>query len=71
VEIYTLAIDDLNEEEFASHGVTPREVLQVLDGPYRVFVNEGAQNAPYVMVGLENSNRSDAGAWRLAAQNCL
>jgi hypothetical protein len=51
VDIYDLAIDDRNEDEFAAHRVTVREVKQVLDETPRVFRNGGTGNAPYVIVG--------------------
>jgi hypothetical protein len=50
-----LAIDDLefdeyNEREMAAHGVTVREVLQVLECGFRILRNK-KDGADYLMVG--------------------
>lgn len=51
VRIYGLQLDDGNEAECAGHGVTAREVLQVLDEAPRFFPNKRGHRAPLVMVG--------------------
>lgn len=54
MRIEDFEFDDYNEDEMWRHGVTPREVLQVLDrGDYRIYRNKGihADRQPYVMEG--------------------
>lgn len=58
VRIEAFLIDDQNEDEFAGHGVTVREVLQVQEGERRVFRNKGGRGrAPYGMIGLTSGGR--------------
>ena len=49
--IDALQIDEGNEAECARHGVTARELLQVLDGAPVFFRNRRGHRAPLVMVG--------------------
>ena len=71
--------DDFNSEEMAKHGVTEREVNQVLNGENPRIVrnkNEHAEKQPYVMIGLTDGGRklyipigpvdSEPGLWRPA-----
>jgi hypothetical protein len=46
-----LEIDDWNEVECARHGVTMREVRQVLEGEPAYFPNKKSGSATLVMVG--------------------
>lgn len=57
VSVYDLQIDVHNEAEMARHGVTPIEVLQVLDDDPRYFRNKKGHEAPYVMVGRTYGGR--------------
>jgi hypothetical protein len=50
-EIDSLEFDDYNVEEIARHGVTTREVREVLAGNYRLLRNAKKHRAPYLMVG--------------------
>ncbi len=49
--IYELQIDEWNEAEMARHGVTPRDVLQVLNGSPKFFPNKKPHSARILMVG--------------------
>ena len=53
-----LDFDQYNESEMAAHGVTVREVLQVLDRGFRIKRNKAASSTPYLMVG-----RTYGGRW--------
>lgn len=57
MDVDDFAIDEVNEDEFARHHVTVREVLQVLDGDFRVFRNGGQGNASHIIVGLTYGGR--------------
>jgi uncharacterized DUF497 family protein len=75
VEVEDLVIDDRNEEKFARHGVTAREVRQVVEEEnLRVFRNKKTDdNAPYILVGKTRGGRlltvaidptENPGVWR-------
>lgn len=46
-------IDDENEEKFALHGLSSRQVLQVLDGPHVVVPNRKRRRARYLLIGRD------------------
>ena len=49
--------DDDNEEKFAVHGVTPRQVHQVLQNDWIIFRNRRARRAAYLLIGTDSSGR--------------
>lgn len=57
VKIYDLEFDDDNESEIARHGITQREVRQVLDGTPRFFPNTKGHSAALIMVGRTAGGR--------------
>ena len=57
-KIDVLEFDEYNEAEMAAHGVTVREVLQVLERGFRVLRNRNESSAPFLMVG-----RTYGGRW--------
>jgi hypothetical protein len=60
MQVDDFAIDEVNEEKFERHGVTVREVLQVLHGgEFRMFRNKGrrSENAAYVIIGVTLGGR--------------
>ena len=57
VAIFDLEFDEWNENEMARHGVTPREVLQVLDNGPVFFRNKGRHAAQLLMVGPTDGGR--------------
>jgi len=58
VRIEALLFDDRNEDECGAHGVTVRELQQVLEEAPRFFRNKGGRGrAPYVMIGPSRGGR--------------
>jgi hypothetical protein len=47
--------DDENEEKMASHGLTPRRVLQVLDSVHIVVPNRRGRRAQFLIVGRDSN----------------
>lgn len=52
--ILDLLFDDSNLDEMAAHGVSPRQLLQVLDNGPRIGRNRKERRALYIMVGLDD-----------------
>lgn len=73
LEIYFLMWDDENEQHFARHSITPREVRQMLSNQHVIGQNvKGGENR-ILLVGRTNGGRilavslestHDAGTWR-------
>ena len=59
MEVQDLVFDDRNEEKFSRHGVTAREVRQVVEAEkLRVFRNKKSDgNAPYILIGETHGGR--------------
>lgn len=51
--ILALLFDDENEEKFATHGVRPAQVEQILDDDYIVVRNRKGRRAEYLLVGRD------------------
>jgi hypothetical protein len=51
VRIFHLQIDDLNADEAARHGVSEREIRQVLDGEPVFLPNKRGHRASIIMIG--------------------
>ncbi len=73
VRILQLAFDDENIEEMAAPGVTPRQVMQVLNNRPRVARNRKGRRAMYLLVGVDDGGACiaipmeptrDATTWR-------
>lgn len=45
--------DDDNEEKLAAHGLSARQVFQVLENESIILVNRKGRRAPYLMIGLD------------------
>lgn len=52
--IWDFLIDDHNVEKFASHGISPRQVLQVLTNPHIVVPNRRERAAKYLIIGQDD-----------------
>jgi len=52
--IEAFLIDDENEEKFASHNLSARQVVQVLDNEYLVVRNRRRRRARYLVIGRDN-----------------
>jgi len=57
LDIRELEVDDENEAKLAAHGISVREVFQLLDDRIEVFANKKGRTAPYVMVGKTHGGR--------------
>jgi hypothetical protein len=75
VYVDELEIDEYNTVEMARHGVTPREVRQVLNNAPRFFRNKRGHRATHIMIGPTDGGRmltvpltptSIRGEWRPA-----
>jgi hypothetical protein len=73
VAVDEFAWDDENEEHIADHGLTPRQVDQVLDDDYVVDWNRQGRRAEYLLIGRDYGGRcitvaiegtTDLGRWR-------
>ena len=52
--ILEFLIDEDNEEKFAVHGLTSRQVNQVLDSPHLVVRNRKRRRAAYLVIGRDH-----------------
>ncbi len=50
-------IDAENIEKFAQHGLTDRQVDQVLQNPYLIIDNRKRRRAPYLIIGEDNGGQ--------------
>lgn len=57
VEVRMLIWDELNEEHIADHGVTVREVYQVVENPHVVVKNRKRRRGKYLMIGRTRGGR--------------
>ena len=52
--IEAFLIDDDNEDKFAAHGLSVRQVLQVLDNVHVVLRNRKRRRGLYLVIGSDN-----------------
>lgn len=73
VEVRVLRWDDKNEDHIARHGVTAREVNQVVENAHILLRNRNRRRARLVLVGRTHGGRAlcvplaktrDDGVWR-------
>lgn len=57
VQVRTLVWDEHNEEHIARHGVTPREVNQVVENPHIVVRNRKHRRGQHLMIGRTHGGR--------------
>jgi uncharacterized DUF497 family protein len=57
IDLDELELDDANEAEMATHGVSALELLQLLDDRIEVFRNKKGRTAEYVMIGVTHGGR--------------
>ena len=50
-------LDDVNEEKFALHGVTLRQVLQVLQNSFLIVPNRRDRTGLYLLLGRDNGGQ--------------
>jgi uncharacterized DUF497 family protein len=73
VEVRALYWDDQTEAHIAEHGVTPREVNQMVENPHILVRNRKGKRAPMLLIGRTHGGRvlsvplaktRDPGVWR-------
>jgi uncharacterized DUF497 family protein len=57
LDIAELEVDDGNEAEMAKHGVSAREIFQLLDSRIVVMRNKKSRAADYQMIGQTHGGR--------------
>jgi uncharacterized DUF497 family protein len=74
-EVYDLEWDEVGEEHVAKHGLTVREVNQIIANPHVVVRNRKGRRADYLMIGSTHGGEivtaalektRGAGTWRVA-----
>ena len=53
-EVLEFLIDEDNESKFADHGLTVRQVLQVLESPHLIVRNRSRRRAAHLIVGRDH-----------------
>ena len=54
LRIEAFLVDDANEEKFAGHGLSVRQVLQVLDDVHMILRNRRRRRGLYLIIGHDN-----------------
>lgn len=71
--IYSLEIDDDVEDHIARHGVTVRELMEVLENPHLTYPNADEGEGRMYLLGFTSKGRplkaslaptADSGTWR-------
>lgn len=57
VEIRALSWNDETEAHIAEHGVTPREVNQMVENPHIIVRNRKRRRAPVLLIGRTHGGR--------------
>jgi uncharacterized DUF497 family protein len=58
IEVHALSWDDENEAHMAKHGVTPREVNQMVENPHLLVRNRKHKRARLLMIGRTHGGRA-------------
>ena len=75
IEVHNLEWDEAGEEHVAKHGLTVREVNQIVANPHVVVRNRKDRRAHYLMIGSTHGGEivtvalqktREAGTWRVA-----
>ena len=59
-EVLEFLIDDENEAKFAEHGLTSRQIVQVLDSPHLIVKNRRRRRASHLIIGRDHGGRCAA-----------
>jgi uncharacterized DUF497 family protein len=57
IRISELEFDDYNEEELANHGISAREVMQMLENPFTIRRNKKSGSGERQLIGETNGGR--------------
>lgn len=52
--IQAFVVDDENEDKFAAHGLSARQVLQVLENTHLIAKNRRRRRGLYLVIGTDN-----------------
>ena len=55
--VETFAFDEENEDEMAEHGISPDQVLQILDAPYQIKKNRRGRRATHLVIGRDQQDQ--------------
>lgn len=55
--VHTFVFDDENMEKFASHGLTERQVDQILDGSFVHYRNRSDRRADRLLIGRDHDGQ--------------
>jgi uncharacterized DUF497 family protein len=55
--IEDFVFDEENEDEMAEHGISPVQVLQILDAPYHVRKNRHKRRATHLIIGRDRQDQ--------------
>lgn len=56
-EIHAFVLDEENIEKFASHGLTERQIDQVLDSPFLHYRNRSNRRAERLLIGRDHGGQ--------------
>ena len=57
IHIAELEFDDYNEEELAGHGISPSEVMQMLENAFTIRRNKKSASGDRQLIGETNGGR--------------
>lgn len=52
-QVIDFLFDDENEEKIAAHGLTPEQLIQMLDAEYRIVPNRKRRRASHLVIGRD------------------
>jgi hypothetical protein len=55
IDVFAFVIDDENAEKFWAHGITERQVLDLLDGSIAIYRNRQGRRASHLIIGRDRS----------------
>lgn len=55
--IAEFSFDEENEAEMAAHGISPKQLVQVLDGLYQVRKNRRGRRAAHMVIGRDHQGQ--------------
>jgi uncharacterized DUF497 family protein len=57
VIVEDFVFDEQNESEIADHGITPEELIEVLEGPHRTKRNRRQRRASHMVIGRNSQGQ--------------
>lgn len=56
-DVYGFLFDEANEDKMSSHGITARQLTQMLENDYVVSKNRKTGTAPYLLIGYDDGGK--------------